>query len=229
MTCTADASDCFILEVFDCALWCPVAQAPFHVTDVAALRSILGLANEDDPMLECHYPLDDEQISAMVSVFGAFDPRQLPDGEVEVWLCRRPRPIMIPYAVHTNFELPFLLDGRKKLTHFSDLHPSPLFGCEEAFDQWVANGVLHKEVVEEPLEKPTGKWLRHRTVYYTPKGEEWRIPAHKLVVDASGNSGGWNEHFERLEGTLFGYEDWQNDWWIKTCLERGAFARSRVR
>jgi hypothetical protein len=22
---------------------------------------------------------------------------------------------------------------------------------------------------------------------------------------------------------LFGYEDWQNDWWIKTHLERGAF------
>ena len=22
---------------------------------------------------------------------------------------------------------------------------------------------------------------------------------------------------------LFGYEDWQNDWWIKTCSDRGAF------
>jgi hypothetical protein len=27
----------------------------------------------------------------------------------------------------------------------------------------------------------------------------------------------------RHEGMLFGYEDWQNDWWIKTGLERGAF------
>jgi hypothetical protein len=36
-------------------------------------------------------------------------------------------------------------------------------------------------------------------------------------------SDGWNEHFERLEGMLFGYEDWQNDWWIKSRLERGAF------
>jgi Protein of unknown function (DUF5131) len=62
-----------------------------------------------------------------------------------------------------------------------------------------------------------------RTVYYTPKGEEWRVAAHKLIRKASDKSGGWNEHFERLEGMLFGYEDWQNDWWIKTCLERGAF------
>jgi hypothetical protein len=36
-------------------------------------------------------------------------------------------------------------------------------------------------------------------------------------------SGGWNEHFERLVGMLFGYEDWQNDWWINTLLERGTF------
>src|SRR5262249_3079971 len=48
-------------------------------------------------------------------------------------------------------------------------------------------------------------------------------PALKLINEASGKSGGWNEHFERLEGMLFGYEDWQNDWWIKTRLERGAF------
>jgi hypothetical protein len=222
-------SDCFILEVFDCTLWCPVAQAPFHVTDIAALRSILRLANEDDHNLERHYPLDEGQVEAAVSMLGAFDPRQQPDGELEIWLCRRRRPIMTPYAVHTNFELPFLLDGRKTLARFSDLYPSPLFDCEEVFDRWVANGALHKEVVNEPFETRIKEWLGHRTVYYTPKGEEWRIPAHKLIMDASGKSGGWNEHFERLEGMLFGYEDWQNDWWIKTCLERGAFAKSRVR
>jgi hypothetical protein len=25
--------------------------------------------------------------------------------------------------------------------------------------------------------------------------------------------GGWNDTLERLEGMLYGYEDWQNDWW----------------
>jgi len=133
-----------------------------------------------------------------------------------------PGTVETPYLVHTNWELPLLLEGRKKLAHFSDFYPSPLFDCEKAFDRWVANGVLHKEVVDEPLEKPTERWLRHRAVYYTPKGEEWRIPAHKLFQHASGKSGGWNEHFERLEGMLFGYEDWQNDWWIKYLLERGS-------
>jgi hypothetical protein len=61
----------------------------------------------------------------------------------------------------------------------------------EAFDRWVGNGALHKEVVDEPFENPTGKRLRQRAVYYTPKGEEWRVSAHKLIRDDSYKSGGW--------------------------------------
>ncbi|MGE4076243.1 MAG: hypothetical protein AB7F22_11875 [Reyranella sp.] len=33
---------------------------------------------------------------------------------------------------------------------------------------------------------------------------------------------GWNEHYERLEGMLFGYEEWQNDWWIDDLRQRSA-------
>jgi hypothetical protein len=219
-----DTSNRFVLEVFDCELWCAIAQAPFHLTDVGPLRSILGLEAVDDAELTHIYYLDDDQVAAIVSAFGTFDPRQLDDeAEIEILLFRLPGTVEMPYLAHTNWELPLLLDGRKKLARFSDLYPSPLFDCEEAFDRWVANGVLHKEVVDEPFEKPIKNWLGHRAVYYTPKGEEWRIPAHKLIEDASDKSGGWNEHFERLEGMLFGYEDWQNDWWIKNRLEHGAF------
>jgi hypothetical protein len=45
----------------------------------------------------------------------------------------------------------------------------------------------------------------------------------KLIWRAA-EAAGWNEHFERLEGMLFGYEDWQNDWWIEEGLKRGRFA-----
>lgn len=224
MAITPDTSNRFVLEVFDCTLWCPIAQAPFYPIDVGPLRSILGLGAADDAELEYLYDLDDDQIGAIVSAFRTFDPRQL-DGEakIEIRLFRLPGTIETPYLVHTNWELTLLLDGRKKLARFSDLYPPPLFDGEAAFDRWVTNGVLHKAVVDEPFKKPTEKWLGHRTVYYTPKGEEWRIPAHRLVEEASGKSGGWNEHFERLEGMLFAYEDWENDWWIKSRLEHGAF------
>ncbi|MBY2926829.1 hypothetical protein HF259_36605 [Rhizobium leguminosarum] len=84
-------------------------------------------------------------------------------------------------------------------------------------------GVLHKEVFVEPIPEALIPYLidpNHRAVrdvYHTLNGEEWRIPAMNLIWKAGG---GWNEHFERLEGMLFGYEDWQNDWWIAHRIEK---------
>jgi len=195
MASTPDTSNRFVLEVFDCTLWCPTAQAPFYPTDVGPLRSILGLGAADDPELEYLYYPNDDQIAAIVSAFDTFDPRQLDDeAEIEIRLFRLPGTMETPYLVHTNWELPLLLEDRKKLARFSYVYPREEgFHGDEAFDRWVA------------------------------KGEEWRVPALKLINEASGKSGGWNDHFERLEGMLFVYEDWQNDWWIKTRLERGAF------
>jgi hypothetical protein len=97
------------------------------------------------------------------------------------------------------------------------------FEGEHRFDHWVADGLLHKEESVEPFDAPIRDYLGVRTVYYTQKGEEWRIPASKLIWEAASKAGGWNEYFERLEGMLFGYEDWQNDWWIDHLLsQRGA-------
>ena len=95
---------------------------------------------------------------------------------------------------------------------------------EDLFDRYVALDILHKEVQLEPFAEPwrhpDGRVLKGlRTVYYTLKGQEWRIPAWKLVAEASRKSG-WNDHFERLEGMLFGYEEWQNDWWLSDIRRR---------
>ena len=99
-----------------CTLWCPIAQAPFHVSNVDALRSILGLAADQDPTLEYRYLLNGEHITAIVSTFDTFDPRQLDDNaDLAIWLSRLPGVIETPYLVHTNYELPLLLDDRKKL------------------------------------------------------------------------------------------------------------------
>jgi hypothetical protein len=56
-------------------------------------------------------------------------------------------------------------------------------------------------------------------VYYTLTGEERRVSASKLIWDAAQKSG-WSADFERLEGMLLGYEEWQNDWWIAEYLKR---------
>jgi hypothetical protein len=86
----------------------------------------------------------------------------------------------------------------------SDLYPPMTLDGEERFDYWVAKGVLRRQEVIEPFERPAKGWHGHRTVYYTPNGEEWRIPAVQLIHEAAGKSGGWNEHFERIEGRTTG-------------------------
>jgi hypothetical protein len=220
----------FIIEAFDHEQWCPVLQAMLAVDDPRALRAILGEMADDDPDLQWIYHLDDEELAAIVATFNvSFDAAQLDSKNLDIILFRYDGIDQTPpYLTHTRYELPLLLDGRKKLARMSNVYPPITFEGEDRFDHWVAKGVLHREEVNEPFDPPiqTSRGqtcLGHRTVYYTPKGEEWRIPASRLIWQASGKSGGWNEYFERLEGMLFGYEDWQNDWWIKEGITGGGF------
>jgi hypothetical protein len=219
----------FLIEAFDRERWCPVLQAMFSVDDPETLRAILAGMADDDPELEKTYFLDDEELAAIVATFNvSFDAAQLDSKDLEISLFRWRPSDQTPYLIHTRYELPLLLDGRKKLARMSDAYPPMTFEGEDRFEHWVAKGVLHREEVNEPFDKPVQTsrgqtCLGHRTVYYTPKGEEWRIPAIKLISDAADKSGGWNEYFERLEGMLFGYEDWQNDWWINEGITGGGF------
>lgn len=79
----------FILEAFDRHLWCPVVQALLHVTDLEALRAILGETADDDPELQQAYQLDDEELAAVVAKFNvAFDPGQLDCKDLDIHLFR---------------------------------------------------------------------------------------------------------------------------------------------
>jgi hypothetical protein len=214
----------FILEAFDRDQWCPVAQTLLHVADIGSLRSVLGVTGDKDPELRCTYYLDDEDLAALAARFGIeLDHSLLKTANLVITLSRWHHIYEVPYLTHTGYELPLLLEGRKKLARMLDHYPPMTFSGEDRFDHWVAEGLLHREEVIEPFDSPSGEYLGLRTVYYTPKGEEWRIPASKLIWDASRKAGGWNEHFERLEGMLYGYEDWQNDWWIDQWLQRRGF------
>jgi hypothetical protein len=218
----------FIIEVFDLQLWCPVLETMFATDDTEALRKLLGKDADNDPELEHSYRLDEEQLAAIVARFRpGFETAQLAYKELGFSLFRWRSRREAPYLIHGGYELPLLLERRKKLARFSHEYPPMTFEGENRFDHWVAEGTLHREVVNEPFDPPIetsrGRFLGHRTIYYTLKGEEWRIPAMKLIWQAAGKSGGWNEYFERLEGMLFGYEEWQNDWWIKEGLEGGGF------
>jgi hypothetical protein len=205
----------FILQALDPNYGHPAFETMFAVERLQELRALLGVAADKDPDLKMRYTLDADDVAAITRHFGvAFDP------EGRETCLRRWKPSEIPYLVHTNYELALLIDGRKQFARMDGYcYPPHRYRGEELFDRCVVQGLLHKEVelepFHEPLRRKDGRVSEGlRTVYYTREGEEWRIPAWKLVWQASRKSG-WNEHFERLEGMLFGYEDWQNDWWIE--------------
>jgi hypothetical protein len=222
---SASQSGWFILSAFDPEQWCPVLQTRFDVPDIAMLRNILGPQTDDDPgFRNSDYWLEPDELAAVVAAFNVnFDTGSLETRNPDICVFRMRSTGSIPYLIHGGYELPLLLEGRKKMARMMDHYPPMNFEGEDRFDHWVAQGKLHREEVIEPFDEPMKNCLGLRTVYYTLKGEEWRIPAMKLIREASGHSGGWNEHFERLEGMLFGYEKWENDWWINERLNDGGY------
>ena len=140
------------------------------------------------------YTLDAGDLDAINRHFGlAFDPGGRVTRLAKWTSIREP-----PYLVHTGFELVLMIEGRKPFARMGDSYPPHQHYDEDLFDRYVALGILHKEVqlepFAEPVRYPDGRILEGlRTVYYTLKGEEWRIPAWKLVSEASRKSG-WNDH-----------------------------------
>ncbi|CCD88329.1 protein of unknown function [Bradyrhizobium sp. ORS 285] len=218
MTSPSPTPHLFLLSLFDREQWCPVLQARFAVTDRLRLCDLLGATEEAELDQKIFY-LNDAEALKLCEAFGiSLDWAALDFPDREFIVDRIPSIQQAPYLIHTGYELPLLLDGRKKLARFIEPYPPMSFEGEERFDHWVAAGLLHKEVELEPSgneRTQAGGRQGTRHVYFTAKGEEWRIPAMKMVWRA----GGWNEHFERLEGMLF----WQNDWWIERGLRGGGF------
>lgn len=212
----------FILQAIDPDLGHPSFETMFTVERPEKLRSILGEAASEDPDLDFFYTLEPEELTAINQAFGiSFDPQ---GRTICLYKWTRHRRQEVPYLIHTGYELALMVDGRKPLTWISMEYPPLSHHNESRFDHYVAEGMLHKEVELEPFSSPhqmkSGRVLEGiRSVYYTLKGEEWRIAAWKLVYKAS-TKGGWNNSFERLQGMLLGYADWQNDWWIDDIRRR---------
>ncbi|MDB5707905.1 MAG: hypothetical protein JWN66_5021 [Sphingomonas bacterium] len=139
----------------------------------------------------------------------------------------RPSPLFdnVPYMIHTHFELPLMLEGRKPLAAFGDFYPSEWFDDYLApFEQFVAAGRIIRRIVDTPMphlkeRRPDLDGLRN--VFFTLPGEEWRADAYLLLMDTHRKSDvPWNDSQERFHGSLLGYEDWQNDWWIERRVKR---------
>jgi hypothetical protein len=123
----------------------------------------------------------------------------------------------LPYKVHTGRELQMMLEGTKPLAVFSDSYPSsrPSYDNipEDVFAPHVESGRFVSREVIVPPEYPARE-PPMRIVCYALATEQWRIDAY-LLLHRVGFKYGWSETCERMEGTLLGYTDEQNDTYIE--------------
>jgi hypothetical protein len=203
----------FILRALDDTTECPTVEVIFDVDEVVELCGIIG-GNAADIDSGAEYELELSEVDQLKARFKvSFEP-----GSLAVRL-RRWGPLDdLPYKIHTGRELALMLKGSKPLAYFSAQYP-PNPDVEEIpqrlFDPHVEAGrFVKREYVIPATNRSSG--TRHGTwvVIYALPHQEWRINAFILLLDAASKSG-WSEGFERMQGSLLGYEDWQNDIFIE--------------
>lgn len=212
----------FVLQGFDPVTETVCIEWRVWVSDLESLRNVLAPDGDDDLCLERDY----QRLSRrdMRRIGKLCRPSVLPD-PIFTGLAR-PSTLRdgVPYMVHTNFELPLMLEGRKPFATFSEFYPSEWFEDYLApFEPFIQSGRITRRIVDTPmpeLEMRCPDLEGFRRVYFALPGEEWRIDAYEAsIVNATTE---WDDALERLQGSLLGYEDWQNDWWIEHRYRRAA-------
>jgi hypothetical protein len=118
----------------------------------------------------------------------------------------------LPYIVHTNRELGLMLKGIKPLSYFGYIEgheANCVLRYLRMFDRHVDGGHFKKQVIIRPV--PQLPHLSDYRIFYALPDEEWRIAAMLELLD---RPGAWSHDRERQFGSLLGYEDWQNDFWL---------------
>ena len=211
-----NAGRVFVLRAIDPATASIADEARFEIADAAALCALLQKALSDfDP--HAVYELDPEDVTVLVQHFHLDFDADAVAVELHPW---HPNDDL-PYRVHTGRELALMLAGTKPLAAFCDEYPSLHGGKvipEREFEPHVAAGrIVKREDITPPgRDAPLvrGQRLGTRRVLYALSSEAWRIEAYLLLWKTAEKSG-WNAGFERMEGSLLGYEDWQNDYYIE--------------
>ncbi|MGF6155619.1 hypothetical protein M2267_000847 [Ensifer sp. KUDG1] len=217
------------MAVFVLSFLSPETATPSHelrfdgdAGDIARALDLDGGAIADHAC----YLLDRKDLTALASALGFV----LPDTGEEALLRRPHRIDATPYLVHTGYELPLMLEGRKPFAYFGDDPASPwLEETKALFAPHVATGVLLLDTFELAKMCPTTtggeKEERVRYFLYALPGETWRFERFRKRCDQLFyNWRPWTDEDEREEGLLLGYSEEQCDWWMANRAHRAASA-----
>lgn len=204
-----------MLELIDSNTGSIVKEVPFNGGDSVRLKQLLGI-DIDRPGIAYH--LDSSALSAIESAYEL----QLQNDENVKFGVLRKRAAWddLPYAIHTNRELRLMLAGRKPLAVFNKFTGDDDFASneyEKYFSPHVENGTIVRHAIDET--KPRDSTPSVQYDMYALPGEEWRFKAYLLLKDVADKSG-WNEALERMEGSLLGYTDAQNDAYIRMMYRK---------
>jgi len=210
--------------VVDQKTGCVIDEVPFEVDRLELLCAQLMINPAAfDPGL--HYELDEDDIMRIKTALKVDITRG--QSQSSIYLRGR-RPVDdLPYKVHTNRELILMLARSKPLAAYVEDHPRVTVHeviPESAFEPYVVSGRFVKREKLYPGSDGVagvrnGAHRSIRRVLYAQREEAWRIDAYLLLHETAVYSG-WNEGFERMEGTLLGYEQWQNDAYIEMTRAR---------
>jgi hypothetical protein len=209
---TDDNFKCYVLEAIDSATASISDEVGFQIRDTAELCSVLGIAAKGF-QANASYPLEAADVRKLKAHYGLnFD-----DNKFEVWLRRRNSNDDLPYKLHTGRELAMMLAKTKPLAAFTEEMPIPHGETvipEQEFEPHVRAGqVIKREHIELPDPDSLvthGQRIGLRRVLYALPGEEWRFDAYLQLWETAKRTS-WTATLEREEGTLLGYEAWQND------------------
>lgn len=195
-----------ILEVIDSTTGCIAEEVEFSDGEVPKLLALLEIENPD--FFGVSYDLDERDIKGIQKIFGW---KKI--SETANAACLRARGVWdgLPYKIHTNRELLMMLAGEKPLAVFCD---SYVQGSDskviwnEKFEPYVQAGrFIKREHIEVDYRDASNSM---RWIFYAPPSEVWRIDAY-ILLKKTAKISGWNDGFERMEGSLLGYTDEQND------------------
>jgi hypothetical protein len=210
----------FLIEVYDQETECIAKEICFEVASDTELLPMIGL-EEFHP--QATYELDGRDIQRINGHFNLNIDENAPLVKIRQKMALDD----LPYQIHTNRELALMLAGKKPLSAFVGTHPH----CadieeipERLFDKHVSSGRFIKKECIEPLQEGLAAMIRR--VFYALPEESWRINAYILLFQTARRAG-WSEGFERMEGSLLGYTDQQNDAYLEFINKRKQQSESR--
>lgn len=202
----------FVIEFVDPITECVSNEFVIETSNVVDLSEIV-ISGGGDLRPSGVYDLNPENLDQIEALLGIQIERSFGAIQLRSWGFNDD----LPYVVHGDKELALMLKGEKPLAVFFERHPSDpgdSFIPEHLFAPYVEAGLFFAS--EFIIADVRGG--ENRFVLYAAKGEEWRIPAY-ILLQKTVIFSGWNAGFTRMEGSLLGYEDWQNDIFIERCFK----------